>query len=273
MSLTRAIAIHGVPRSGTSWLGEIFKSTPQVAYRYQPLFSHAFKGRLTPASTAQEIEAFFDELWRTDDAFVLQRDPEIHPDHAAGHPVEGATHLVYKEVRYHHVVENLLERSPRATLVAIIRDPRAVIDSWHRAPKEFGRSWDLGSEWRTGAKKNLGRPEEYYGYDRWKEAAALFHRLRDRWPQRVSLVRYAELNAEPVRVARDLFAAHGLQWCAHAERFIAESRSREGGHAYSVFRKPRPDSAWRGRLPEAIAQAIADDLRGTALAYLLDGEP
>lgn len=270
MSLNRAIAIHGVPRSGTSWLGEIFKSAPQVAYRYQPLFSYAFKGRLTPTSTPAEIEAFCQELWRTDDAFVLQRDPAIHPDHGQGHPLEQATHLVYKEVRYHHVVENLLERSPITALVAIIRDPRAVIDSWCRAPKEFDPAWDLMSEWRAAARKNQSRPEEFYGYDRWKEAAGIFHRLRQRHPDRVNLVRYAELNAEPVRVARGLFAARGLEWTEHTEHFIAQSRSREGGDAYSVYRTPRPDDAWRGRLPVSIAQAIADDLRGTALEYLLD---
>ena len=33
----------GVPRSGTSWFGELFNSSPRVAYRFQPLFSYAFK--------------------------------------------------------------------------------------------------------------------------------------------------------------------------------------------------------------------------------------
>ena len=34
------VAIFGVPRSGTSWLGQIFNSSPMVAYRFQPLFSY-----------------------------------------------------------------------------------------------------------------------------------------------------------------------------------------------------------------------------------------
>ncbi|MFN3875509.1 MAG: sulfotransferase, partial [Flavobacteriales bacterium] len=147
MSPLHAIAIHGAPRSGTSWLGEIFKSSPKVAYRYQPLFSYAFKGRLSPASTAEEIEAFYRDLWATDDPFVLQRDPRIHPDHPQAAPAADATHLVYKEVRYHHIVHNLLDRSPITRLVAIIRDPRAVIDSWMRAPSEFKAGWDIMREW------------------------------------------------------------------------------------------------------------------------------
>jgi hypothetical protein len=37
------VAIFGCPRSGTSWLGQIFNSAPAVQYRYQPLFSYEFK--------------------------------------------------------------------------------------------------------------------------------------------------------------------------------------------------------------------------------------
>ena len=69
----RIVAIHGAPRSGTSWLGQLFNSSENVAYRYQPLFSYAFKQRLTSTSTRREIELFFDDLLFTEDDFVLQR--------------------------------------------------------------------------------------------------------------------------------------------------------------------------------------------------------
>lgn len=55
--MIKPIAIFGVPRSGTSWLGQLFNSSERVAYRYQPLFSYAFKGRLNENST-------LDEIWR-----------------------------------------------------------------------------------------------------------------------------------------------------------------------------------------------------------------
>lgn len=263
------VAVHGAPRSGTSWLGEIFKSSPHVAYRFQPLFSHAFKGRIGTGSSAEEIGSFFNDLLRTDDAFVLQRDPGIHPDGREAGTGGKRTHLVYKEVRYHHVLENLLARCPRVSLVAIIRDPRAVIDSWHHAPREYDPSWGLMTEWRNAPAKNMGKPEEFYGYERWKASALLFHRLRDVHPERVSLVRYATLNADPVREAGALFNRLGIEWSDHVERFIAESRSRDGGSAYSVFRKTRPDDAWRSRLPGRIAEDIEADLRGGPLEYIL----
>ena len=44
------VAIHGVPRSGTSWIGEIINSSPNVLYKFQPLFSYALKDFLTTFS-------------------------------------------------------------------------------------------------------------------------------------------------------------------------------------------------------------------------------
>ena len=42
----KIILITGVARSGTSWIGQIIDSSPEVVYRFQPLFSYAFKGFL-----------------------------------------------------------------------------------------------------------------------------------------------------------------------------------------------------------------------------------
>ncbi len=37
------IVIHSVLCSGSSWLGEIINSSPNVLYQFQPLFSHEFQ--------------------------------------------------------------------------------------------------------------------------------------------------------------------------------------------------------------------------------------
>ena len=42
----KRIAIHSAPRSGSSWLGQILNSSPKVCFRFQPLFSYAFKDYL-----------------------------------------------------------------------------------------------------------------------------------------------------------------------------------------------------------------------------------
>src|SRR5690606_40577357 len=67
LPIFQVIAIHGAPRSGTSWLGQVFNSHPQVQYRYQPLFSYAFKGRVGAHSSRQEFLDLFADLATTED--------------------------------------------------------------------------------------------------------------------------------------------------------------------------------------------------------------
>ena len=66
------IAIHSVPRSGSTWLGSIFDSCPNVKYALQPLFSYAYKDYLSLNSTSEDIQSFFEELKVSDDDFINQ---------------------------------------------------------------------------------------------------------------------------------------------------------------------------------------------------------
>lgn len=260
------VAVHGVPRSGTSWLGEILNSSPHTRYCFQPLFSYALQGFLDAEASAACIEAFWQRLATLDDDFVGQRAARAAgrlPDFAKGR----CTHLVYKEVRYHHILPNLLARAPRTRLVAIVRHPLATLASWFDAPREFRADlgWQPLEEWRDAPRKNAGRPEEYNGYARWKEAALLFHALAAAHPGRVCLVEYAALCAAPARETERIFAFLGLEPQAQTARFLQASRGEHHADAYSVFRARADDDGWRGRLPPAIVAAVADDLRGSAL--------
>ena len=74
----KVVALYGVPRSGTSWLGQILDSCPDAVYRYQPLFSYRFKNRITTESSTDEIEQFFQELYCADeDDFLNQKEKRI----------------------------------------------------------------------------------------------------------------------------------------------------------------------------------------------------
>lgn len=39
------------------------------------------------------------------------------------------THIVYKEVRYHHIIKNLLLKDSSIKIIGIIRNPLATINS------------------------------------------------------------------------------------------------------------------------------------------------
>jgi hypothetical protein len=264
------IAIHGAPRSGTSWLGQLFNSSEHVAYRYQPMFSYAFKDRITGQSSAEDLDHFFKDLLITEDDFVLQRGSASLSGYCLEFPKAEVTHLAYKEVRYHDLLENLLQNCHRLSLIALIRDPRAVMHSWFNAPKEFERGWNPSDEWRYGQQKNDGKTENWYGFQRWKELAQLFLALKSAYPLRVEIVRYESLVADPVRVLSHLYQTVGLQMTRQVESFLAESRARNDDQPYGVFRSDRNTTrAWIDLLPTEISNAIESDLDGTLLQQFM----
>ena len=265
------VALHGVPRSGTSWVGEIFNSSPNTIYRFQPLFSYALKDFLTPSSTAKEINSFFDQLIVTEDDFIQQkakREAGILPQFSK----ESATHIVYKEVRYINILCNMMQNTDDVFLVGIIRNPLSVINSWIKAPREFrgDLGWNKMEEWRYALKKNLNRSEEFNGYEKWKEAAYIFHRLRDFYPERTCIFCYHDLIVNPIKITQCLFEAVSLPFTVSTEKFITESTGSDHPDPYSVYRHQATDDNWKRELNPKIRDEIYADLHGTELErYIL----
>lgn len=267
----KKVGIFGVPRSGTSWLGQIFNSHPDVVLRFQPLFSYGHKDSLTAESSAAEIRTFFREILHTRDAFAnmtsdAQRQYPIFEKSAS------PTHIVFKETRYLHVIENMLSRCDEVRVIGLVRNPLAVIASWASAPREFHPEWDLSREWRCAPSKNLDRPEEYFGFDKWRESAEAFLRFSRQFPQQFTLVRYAELNRAPVSTAGRLFDRCGLNMCEQVEEFVAASRSRHDADPYSVYRAQASDDRWRDVLPDEVVKVIVSEVEESPLeAFLREG--
>jgi hypothetical protein len=269
MSRPALIGLHGAPRSGTSWLGVLFDSSEQVAYRFQPFFAYAFRGRIGPESDAGDIRRFFDDLLATDDAFVTQSGEARLARDAPAFSKQRPTHLVYKEVRFHHLIGLVLAAVPDARYVGIVRDPRSVLASWFAAPREFKPEWSKRAEWRRAPIKNAGLDENWYGYERWKELALLFLDLAARFPDRFRLVRYEHLVQSTEDVTRSLFEFCGLVPGEQTARFIRESTTRDDGDPYGVFRR-RDGLRSNESLPTGIAAEIESDLAGTALERFLE---
>jgi hypothetical protein len=264
------VAIHGVPRSGTSWLGEILNSSPATVYKFQPLFSYRFKSFLGPTSSAAEIDDFFRRVAASSDDFLDQTERRSSGS-LPTFDKERPTHLVYKEVRYHHILPNLLERCPELRLVSIVRNPIAVISSWLRAPREFRADlgWQPLEEWRRAPSKNQGRPEEFYGYEKWKEATRLFFALEREHSGRVVVVDYHQLVTDRHAAVERIFDCCGLAITRQTEDFLARSASRDVDDPYGVYRSRSTDDEWTRHLDAEIAAAIAADLRGDDLERLL----
>lgn len=267
----RVISIHGAPRSGTSWLGKIFDSQPDVAYRFQPLFSYRFKGAINANSSHDEVEGFLNDLYAiNDDEFILQLSQKARGVHPAGFAKHTpAQTMVMKEVRYHFVIETLLQNVPGIKVVGIVRHPCGAINSWLKTPREFKSEWDIATEWRNAPSKNQNRSEEYYGFSKWKELASLFLSLAHKYPDSVYLVRYESLVANPEREIGKLFAGCGLSMTDQVWNFIAESQRFEVEDPDSVFRTADVSERWKHELPAAIRDAIHVELQGSELEVFL----
>ena len=257
MAAMRHLALFGCPRSGTSWLGQIFNSAPDVAYRYQPLFSYEFKdwfGRHGVSDAS--IAAFHQALAGASSPFVLQA---LQPAKTA------ATCMVWKEVRYHQLMAPLIEHRGLDALVYLVRAPVDVVNSWYLAPKEFRAGQDIHAEYRDAPSKNTS-PCEFNGLAKWKESLAMAVDLCRLFPGRVHLVGYERLRQSPVAQVHALFERVGLAVTPSVLDFLAASTSRRDDDPYSVFRSGRTPI----ELPADIVEAIDNDARANELGRMAE---
>ena len=242
------LALFGVPRSGTSWLGQIFNSSPNTLYKYQPLFSYEFKDYLNSNSTKMDIDKFHKELIDSKSEFVNTN---------LSFPKENTTHLIWKEVRYHNIANNLLNNSD-IKIIYIKRNPIDVINSWYNAPKEFNKDWDIESEWRYAKLKNLDRVEEFNGFEKWLEANKLHELNKTMYPNRVFFVDYNELKFNTLDVVRNIFNFAGLHMSQQTIDFIKESKSVHIDDTYGVYKTHNTNN----NLPKVIIDKINELWKG-----------
>jgi hypothetical protein len=255
----RTVAIFGCPRSGTSWLGQLYNSQEAVLYRYQPLFAYEFKDWFgVHGLTLPALARFHVALAEAKSDFVLT---DLRPPkHAA------PTHLVWKEVRFHRLMAPLMDLPGGLDrLVYLYRRPEDVLNSWYQAPKEFRAGQDIFAEYLYAPSKNID-PSEFNGFAKWKESMQLALSLRARHPGRVKLVSYERLRAEPLIELQRLFDDVGLALTPQVREFAALSTSRQDDGAYSVFRSERTPM----RLPAAIADEVSNDAEALALLARAD---
>ena len=264
----KKIAIFGVPRCGSSWLSQIFNSHPHVAMRFQPLFSYEHKSRLSANSSAGEILDFFNQIHKSRDAFVLMTS-DLHKHYPSFSKSSIPTHIAFKETRYLHIIQNILQQCSEIKIIGIVRNPLATLASWMQAPKEFYTEWDIHAEWRKAPSKNQNRPEEFFGFDKWKEVAEHFIQFGSQYPDQFKMLRYEQLNSNPLETATNLFKFCSLQMHPQVLKFIKSSKSVHDASPYSVFRAKANDQQWRYILPEDIVQEIRREMSGTILQTFL----
>ena len=255
----KRVAIHSVPRSGSSWLGQIFNSSPNVIFRFQPLFSYAFKGFLNIESTKKEILDFFNKISFSDDEFLTQYNRIKSGEYPKFKKNIELSHIVYKEVRYHYILNNMLKNDSELIVYGLIRSPYAVISSFLNSPREFRKDlgWIENEEWRFATKKN-NNSEDFFGYNKWKEVFILFNTLTVNYPKQFKIVWYDKLLTDKIEYTKEIFSFCDLDFNDQTLNFLNESSHNED--VYSVFKNKSNDFSWKDKLNNDIVSQITDDL-------------
>ena len=237
MKFHSIVFIQGSPRSGSSWLAQIFDSSPEVRCKYQPLKSDSFKDRIWVRSPKNDILKFFNEVYDFNDDFLdqkIQKQKGIIQDFQI--KADNPKFLVIKMVRYHYLIPHLLELFDNLKVIGIVRHPCGYLNSWRKAPKEFLPEWDFEKEWRFAQNYNRFRPEEYYGFHKWIELAKLFLVMKDKFFNRFCLIQFEDLvNNTQLEVER-LFRFCKIETHSQTGEYINASKS--------IHKDGRPISKW-----------------------------
>lgn len=270
MSFHRILSIHGTPRSGTTWLGQILNSSPLVRYKFQPFYSYAFRGRIDLINCERDgLLDFFAQLYNCDDAYIDRKEQIKNGISPSFQKDEIQTILALKEVRFHFLIPHLLEHLENISFVAVVRHPCGALNSWRKAPREFRPEWDFKDEWTFAQSRNQFRPGEYYGFHRWKEATKLFLEMEAKFPERFLLARYEDLVCEPEREVQRIFDFSRLELTDQTRNFLKESRAVHHEDVYSVYKGKQDVDIWKKELDSHIIEAVSKELKGTEFERFL----
>jgi Sulfotransferase domain len=262
------VAIIGMPRSGTSWLGQIFDSSPNVAYRLEPIFSYAFKNAVNEYSSREDFIRFFNAIYESQDDFLLQTDKRKAGTYPIFTKLAVPEFLVFKTTRFHHLMDNMLRYIENLKMVSIVRHPCGAINSWLNAPREFPANADPMEEWRSGNCRKTAK-EEFWGFDDWKSVTLLHMGLEKRYPARFKLIRYEDLVRDTHEIVDELFRFAGIELEEHTARFLIDCHSRHDADSYSVFKDKNVAGRWKTTLPVQIQEEIIKDVSDTPLERFL----
>ncbi len=270
-SFENILMINGTPRSGTTWLGQIIDSSPDVRYKYQPLFSRSFREQISLKSQEKEIMRFFEDVYNFKDDFLdreKEKDNNIHQRFEF--KKEAPTTLSVKHVRYHYLLPHLLSSLNNLKICAIVRNPCGTINSWRKAPKEF-RAIDgnFDDQWYFAQQRDRFNPNEYFGFHKWKEATMIFLTLKEWYPEKVHIISYEELSRNTIDEVQKLFSFAKLNLTDQTLNFLNKSVREHNNDEYSVFKGNKRTDEWKDELNPEIIERINNELKSTPFEQFL----
>jgi len=265
----KLLLICGMPRSGTSWLGQILDSSNDVAFRMEPLFSYRFKNIINEQSSEEDVLSFFEQVYLADDGFMNQEENRRKGAYTTFEKTRNPACMVVKTTRHHNLLRKYLESVPGIEIVSIIRHPCAAISSWICADREFRlKGCSIENDWRTGACRKDG-PGEYWGFLDWLLITKLHTELALEYDN-FSILKYSDLVEDMLGETRRIFDRLSLPVEQQTLDFLRDCRSSHNDDPYSVFKNAKVKDQWRVLLDPKIAQQIIEEADACGLNRFLD---
>lgn len=265
----KIILVCGMPRSGTSWLGQIFDSSPDVAFRMEPLFSYRFKNVLNGQSRRVDIEKFFDDVYLANDEFMKQKENRDNGSYQSFEKNPKTEYLVMKTTRHHALLPRYLELIDNIEIVSIVRHPCATINSWINTEREFEtKGCTIEDDWKSGGCRK-GEEGESWGFDDWL-AVTRQHVMLCKEYNNFNIVKYSDLIDAPEEMVKNLFASLSLKYTAQTDAFLTDCHSKHNENPYSVFKDKGVKNKWESILNHDIAQEIIAGVKAVNLSEFLD---
>lgn len=264
--------IAGMPRSGTTWLSQIFASSPDVRLKFCPLFSYEFKNALDENSSAEDWDKLFLAVYQTNSEYLDQnylRKKGLVPTFIDKR--ENPPHLFIKSTRYHNLVPQSLKLNNQIRFIHIVRNPCATIYSWLTNPNEFPQHADPMREWRTGRCRKNG-PGEFWGFDDWKKVTTQALQLVKLYPYRFKILRYEDLVQDTRQYTKEIFDYFEIPYEKQTDDFIELSRSKHDDNKRSVFKNANLIEDWSRMLDPSVISTCLEELKGTELEQFLKTE-
>jgi hypothetical protein len=262
--VTSPVFLLGMPRSGTTWLSQIFEHSPEVVMRLSPNYSYPLKNSLDAGSTYADWKAHLTAALNSDDAFMTQNWRRDKGELEWIAKDEHVRQLMIKDTRFQELYLRGMHLLPSAMCLFIVRHPCGHLNSWRKS-KEFPPDAEFGAHWRSGACRKIDGPGEYWGFEDWKQLARQFLERESREPQRFRVFRYEDLVSRPLETTEMLFQFAGLPLSPEVTEFLERSQARHDENVFSVFRAPTVAESWRREFPSDIACEIMAELKGTDL--------
>jgi len=262
--------ISGMPRSGSTWLSQIFASSPVVRLKFCPLFSYEFKNALDEKSSADDWKKLFNDVYRMKSEYLDQdylRKKGLVPTFLE--KSENPQHLVIKSTRFHNLIPHILRLHDQIRFIHIVRHPCATIYSWLNNPYEFPQQADSMSEWRTGECRKTG-PGEFWGFDDWKKVTTQALRLTELYPNRFRILRYESLVRDTKKCTKEIFEYLEIPYEKQTNDFIELSQSKHDQNKRSVFKNQGLNKDWVTMLDPSVVSTCKAELSGAELEQFLE---